>query len=188
MNFPDFIEKIVLKKEYNQLTPGEQSELAEWIRNEEEYNSVKFLLIKMNIAGVGEDRVMPSIQTKEKLTAAFAARHPKPTPLSAKRRVWILSAAASVIVILAAVFLLTNKNPVQQPFTEIRKETPVVQPDIKAPVQDAQKTEENQTLPSNKNKVPESQLPVSPDKKETPVASVALADQPDLEGLTVVVF
>lgn len=188
MNFPDFIEKIVLKKEYNQLTPGEQSELAEWIKNEEEYNSVRALLLRMNTAGLGEERVMPSLQTKEKLKTAFAAKHPKPSVLSAKKRVWILSAAASVIVLLAAMFLLTDKNPVQDSFTEVKKEIPVEQPEIKTPVQDTQKIEESQVWPPNESKLPVSQLPASVDKEETPPASVALADQPDLEGLTVVVF
>ncbi|HYG14949.1 MAG TPA: hypothetical protein VEC12_04280 [Bacteroidia bacterium] len=191
MNFPDFIEKIVLEKEYHQLTAGEKAGLAEWIKNEEEYSSIRALLLKMNVSGIGEEQLAPSVKTKEKLKAAFAEKHKEPSRLLVKRRVGIISAAASVIIVLAAVFLLVDKDPVPQPqVSEVKKETPSIP--TPAPEQEPEtKTEtpaDNTIKPSPEKEIKETSVPQPAQPEETANNSVALADQPDLAGLTVVVF
>ena len=191
MNFPDFIEKIVLEKEYHQLTAGEKAGLAEWIKNEEEYSSIRALLLKMNASGIGEEQVVPSAEIKEKLKAAFAEKHRKPSRLLVKRRGWIISAAASVIIVLAAVFLLVDKDPVPQPqVSEVKKETPSIPtPDPEQePETKADTPVDNTIKPSPEKKIKEPSVPGPALPEETVSNSVALADHPDLAGLTVVVF
>ena len=156
MKQPDFIEKILLEKEYNQLTAEEKTLVNEWIAGEEEYNVLRNTLAGIQFTVAHDALVQPSAQTSEKIKAAFtAARHRK--PVSPLRYIVLGLSVAAAVLVFVSVWMFTANNPQPKPTAGTTKTETITLPPV-----------DFQPMPDTLSKTP-----VSPQVKEEPAPQAA---------------
>lgn len=192
MKYPDFIEQLILEKDYTQLSAEERGQVAEWVSTEAEYNNIRNLLV--NLEGVIDtsDPTLPSNDVKQQLAQAFARKHGKQNKkglIVLKKYTTPLSIAASLVVIAVVTgVLLTRPAPtiVAEHKTEpSTAETPIVTP--KTNESPAPKVQEvaPATISTIDNPAPQVLIENTP---EAQVQNVTVAHNTDLVNMTVVVF
>jgi hypothetical protein len=188
MKYPDFIEQLIVEKEYNQLTPTEKQQVMEWVDSETEYTAIRQLLAGIDAATEGEAEFIPSAGIKTDLQAAFNKKHNKPAGLKFTRN-WVVisSVAASLLLVALSVWVfnrdekqVVSKVDVPQTEKDVIIENP---PPITAKTETITPLITNEPTPqpeNNNNNV----LPEAVDNTN----SIAIATYPDLNELMITVF
>jgi hypothetical protein len=192
MKYPDFIEQLILEKNYNQLSAEEKAQVAEWVSTEAEYNNIRSLLA--NLEGVIDtsNTLLPSNNVKQQLAQAFARRHDKQpkkgftvlkkytAPLSIAASLLILATMAVVLQTSPPATVVAEKKTIPVPTTE----TPVTPPTVnESPIQKIEEVTPTNTIPDN------TETPHTVEHTPEPELQTAtVAANPDLVAMTVVVF
>jgi hypothetical protein len=173
-------DEIIIKKEWQELSPGERDMIADLAQSESEYNLLKKIL-QVSASETAEVPIMRDIYPAIR-QQIFKAKSTKNT--------WYgVMAAASVIAVIISIFLFTKnekandivKENIGKPVESFRKDTlhqtPKEQPLVVNPVD---KQPDNKTSPSPAP--PSRILPVvQPDSLS--FAAVSVADEPQLLDL-----
>lgn len=116
MSYPDFIEELILKKEYSALTDAEKQQLSEWVGSEEEYTKIRQLLLGIEGATIAMDEEEVPTHVKNNLQEAFAKKYgsKKATSNVRWRTVAIVSIAASVALLVYVGTLFIQQSPQPQ--------------------------------------------------------------------------
>lgn len=192
MKYPDFIEQLILEKDYTQLSAEERGQVAEWVSTEAEYNNIRNLLVNLERVIDTSDTILPSNDVKQQLVQAFARKHgkqPKRGFTVLKKYTTPLSIAASLVVIAVVTgVLLTRPAPtiVAEHKTEPSPvETPIVTP--KTNESPAPKVQEVAPVTASTIDNPAPQVLIE-NTPEAQVQNVTVAHNADLVNMTVVVF
>lgn len=109
MKYPDFIEELLLAKEYSTLTETEKLQVGEWVTNEDEYTEIRELLLGIESAfgEAEEDKTPAHIQAT--LEQAFAKKYKAKRMLTIRwQAVAMITVAASLALIFYVSTLFTN--------------------------------------------------------------------------------
>lgn len=112
MKYPDFIEKIIIEKNYNQLTTGEKAQVGEWIASEQEYNSIKNILAGIDMMATASPVSLPPPAIKQSLQHTFAGKHKR--AILKRRLAYTFSGVAASVIIFLSLWVLFNDNSPQE--------------------------------------------------------------------------
>lgn len=162
MNYPDFIEELILSKSYTQLSEAEKALLAEWVTDEQEYEAIRLLL--KGIGAAAQDSEQPPLAIKTSLQNAFAQKHPaKKRAALSWRAIAVTSIAASVVLVAYIGFLLTQD--VAPPVAVNRPQAATEEaPMEQLPAQTESKTQENKNTQNNTTLQPPQPAVISDDE------------------------
>ncbi len=129
MKYPDFIEELLLEKEYSALSDAEKQQVNEWVANEEEYTKIRELLLGIEGAVSQQDEEEVPEHIKNNLEQAFAKKHKAKRVLTLR---WQLVATISIAASLALLFYVGSLFKQQQKPTEVAVKTPIEKEEDKA--------------------------------------------------------
>jgi cytoskeletal protein RodZ len=129
MRYPDFIEELLLKKEYSALSDAEKQQVNEWVANEEEYTKIRELLLGIEgVVSLQDEEDVPE-HIKSNLERAFAKKYKAKRVLTLR---WQLVATISIAASLALLFYVGSLFKQQQKPTEVAVKTPIEEEENKA--------------------------------------------------------
>jgi hypothetical protein len=188
MKYPDFIEQLIIDKEYSQLTPAQKEQVGEWVQNEAEYTVIRQLLINVDAIAEGEQQLTPPTKIKTDLQQAFNKKHANNKPKYSPNWAVGLRVAASVLVLAIAIFVYRQDKPED---ISKAKQPNIDGAEIKQHPEVVAKTEPTATA-GGKIEVAPTNVPDEP-KEPKPteinnINSVTAATYADLNELVVTVF
>jgi hypothetical protein len=119
--FETRLEILLMSKAFNNLT-GEEKKYVLTFLTEEEYQEYSLILSNYKPALLGEyDQIQPSPKVLETLTHAFSAKNnvnsQRPVYLNFTRPQGLLTAAATLIILVGCLFIFPHVNKKEQPLT-----------------------------------------------------------------------